>query len=144
MNERKTEMGDLAWRARAKHLTPASGALAELFGAVFEPLLRKVVREELDARCHPSDDWRDQRQDRVLTPRAHCRAVRRRLAADPNDPWARILGDRFLLTTDAIAEELDRLARPPAGATVRAKPPKPVSPEAEALGLLERKLRQVK
>ncbi|HEU4580900.1 MAG TPA: hypothetical protein VFS67_21725 [Polyangiaceae bacterium] len=123
----------------------AMGALAELFGALFEPLLRKVVREEMDARNHPSDDWRDQKQDRLLTPRQHCAAVRRRLAADPNDPWAKKIGkSRYLLTTDAIAEELDRLGRSTVVKAKDTKPQKPLSPEDEARLRVQRRLQRVK
>jgi len=124
---------------RAKHLAPSPHPLLELFEGLFEPLLRKVVREELDARMHPSDDWRDQRQDRVLTPRQHCRAARRRLELDPKDPMARKVGDRYLLTTDAIALELERLNHPPAPAA-----PKAASPEDEARERVARRLRRVK
>lgn len=122
-------------------------AIGQLLGGLFEPLLRKVVREELDARCHPSDDWRDQKRSPVLGPRRHCQAVRRRLQENPSDPSAKIVGDRFLLTTDAIAQELDRIGkgRPgPLGAPVPAKPKTPDSPEAEALERVQRRLQRVK
>lgn len=125
----------------------SADVLRELFEGLFEPLLRKVVREELDARCHPSDDWRDQKRSPVLGPRRHCQAVRRRLQEDPHDPSAKIVGDRFLLTTDAIAQELDRIgkSRPgPLGAPVPAKPKAPDSPEAEALERVQRRLQRVK
>ena len=125
--------------------TDAMGALAELFGGLFEPMLRKVVREELDARCHPSDDWRDQRQDRLLTPRQHCKAVRRRLAENPSDPWAKKIGkNRYLLTTDAIAEELNRLGRPQIAKIKPPKPEKTLSPEEEARERVQRRLQRLK
>lgn len=113
---------------------------------LFEPLLRKVVREELDARTHPSDDWRDQRTDRLLTPRQHCAAARRLLAQDPNHPMAKRLGkNRYLLTTDAIAQELDRLALPPEPRMQKtAAPEAPLSPEDEARSRIQRRLQRVK
>lgn len=118
------------------------------FEAMLEGLLRKVVREEMAAAAHPSDDWRDQRRSPVLGPRRHCAAVRRRLAADPQDPMAKIVGDRFLLTTDAIAEELERAGRkPPPPSTpppTVAKCAAPESPEAEAIERVKRRLRSVK
>lgn len=124
----------------------AMGALAELFGGLFEPLLRKVVREELDARTHPSDDWRDQRQDRLLTPRQHCAAARRLLAEDPHHPMAKRIGkNRWLLTTDAIALELDRLGRrAPVAKASPVAPEKPLSPEEEARLRVQRRLQRVK
>lgn len=110
------------------------------FFAAFEGLIRKVVREEMQSALHPSTDWRDQREDRVLTPRMHCAAARRRMAEGKAD--AKKLGDRYLLTTDAIAEELERIGRPKALAkadTSRA----PLSPEDEALDRISRRLRRV-
>jgi hypothetical protein len=116
------------------------------FEVMLENLLRKVVREEMAAANHPSDDWRDQRQNRVLSPRQHCAAVRRRLEENPDDPWAKKIGkSRYLLTTDAIAEELERLGRKPS--TVVKCPPvqlPPESPEAEAIERVKRRLRSVK
>lgn len=118
----------------------------------FESMLRRVVREEMAAFCHPSDDWRDQRQSPVLGPRRHCAAVRRRLQINPSDPCAKILGERFLLTTDAIAEELERLGRrPEAGETERGlrKAPRTPAPaeaseEDEALARVRHRLQRVK
>jgi len=110
-----------------------------------ETLLRKVVREEMAAAAHPSDEWRDQKRSPILGARRHCAAVRRRLGADPHDPMAKIVGDRFLLTTDAIAEELERVGRKPS--TVVKCPPvqlPPESPEAEAIERVKRRLRSVK
>lgn len=119
--------------------------LRAFFEGLCEPLFRKIVREELDARCHPSDDWRDQRQDRLLTPRQHCAAARRLLAEDPKHPMARRIGkNRYLLTTDAIAQELDRLALPPVVKAQPTKPEKPLSPEDEARARVQRRLRSVK
>lgn len=122
-----------------------SATMSGPFEMWLEGLLRKVVREEMAAAAHPSDDWRDQRRSPILGARRHCAAVRRRLAADPQDPMAKIVGDRFLLTTDAIAEELERVGRKPA--TVAKCEPvaiPPESPEAEAIERLQRRLRSVK
>lgn len=121
-------------------------ALREAFEGIFEPLLRKVVREELDARTHPSDDWRDQKQDRLLTPRQHCAAARRLLDQDPNHPMARRIGkNRYLLTTDAIAQELDRLALPPEPRLKKTTAPaEPLSPEDEVRARIQRRLERTK
>lgn len=126
-------------RARAQHLRPDPGA-----GVLewFEGLLRRVVREEFAAAAHPSEGWRDQSQSPVLGPRRHCRAVRRRLAANPDDPDAKRVGDRFLLTPDAIAEELDRVGHKPD--THPTPPPKPSTPEDEAIARVQRRLQRVK
>jgi hypothetical protein len=110
----------------------------------FEGLLRRVVREEIAAAGHPADDWRDQRGSPVLGPRRHCAAVRRRLDADPRDPTAKIVGDRFLLTTDAIAEELERIGRKPSLVAKCSTVAPPESPEAEAIERVKRRLRSVK
>lgn len=129
-------------RGRAKHMRPDPGA-----GVLewVEGLLRRVVREELALAAHPTDDWRDQSQSPVLGPRRHCRAVRRRLAANPRDPSAKRVGDRFLLTLDAIAEELDRAGhKPDAAAKGVAAPSLPESPESEALARVQRRLQRVK
>lgn len=111
----------------------------------FEGLLRRVVREELAEVVHPADDWRDQRRSQ-LGSRRHCAAVRRRLAENPDDPQAKIVGDRFLLTPSAIAEELARIGRkaekPKSGLT--AAEPTPASPEDEAVARMRRRLTQVK
>lgn len=124
--------------------------------AWLEGILRKVVREELAAVQHPSDGWRDQRHS-ALGPRRHCLAVRRRLHADPRDSGAKIIGDRYLLTPDAILEELDRLGRKPdapregAGGAKDRRPDgsargarsdvrAPQSPEAEAVERVKRRL----
>lgn len=127
-------------RAKRVRPDPAGAGLLEWV----EGLLRRVVREELAAAAHPADDWRDQRQSQ-LGPRRHCLAVRRRLRADPEGRSAKILGNRFLLTLDAIAEEMERLGRKPddtaAGVTA---PSPPQSPESEALARVQRRLQRVK
>lgn len=125
---------------RAKHMRPdpvGAGVLEWLEG-----LLRRVVREEVAAAGHPADNWRDQSQSPVLGSRRHCRAVRRRLAANPQDPSAKRVGDRFLLTQEAVLEELDLIGRRP-----DAHPPaatKPSTPEDEALARVQRRLQRVK
>jgi hypothetical protein len=121
-----------------------SATMSGPFELMLENLLRKVVREEMAAASHPSDDWRDQRRSPVLGPRRHCAAVRRRLGADPHDPMAKIVGDRFLLTTDAIAEELERIGRKPATVAKCSAIAPSESPEAEATERVKRRLRSVK
>ena len=53
------------------------------------------------------------------------------------------VGDRFLLTTDAIAEELERIGSKPSP-VVKCAPAEPESPEAEAIERVKRRLRSVK
>jgi len=109
-----------------------------------EGMFRKVVREELAAAAHPSDGFRDQRHS-ALGPRRHCLAVRRRLQLDAHDPTAKIIGDRYLLTPDAILEELDRVGRKPdapGAGVVTGEPPAPLSPEAEAVARVKRRLQE--
>lgn len=140
MGEPKADTGERAamGQARAKHLDDAP-AFTLTIGQ-----LRRMVRDELAAAKHPVDDWRDQHQS-PLGPRRHCRAVRLRLRANPGDPTAKILGDRFLLTPDAVAEELSRQGRKPdAAAPVTMEPPPPQSPEAEVRDRIRRRLERVK
>ena len=108
------------------------------FFAAFEGMIRKVVREEMQSALHPSTDWRDQRDDRVLTPRMHCAAARRRMAEGKAD--AKKVGDRYLLTTDAIAEELERLGRPKTLGKVA--PRAPLTPEDEVVERINRRLQR--
>jgi hypothetical protein len=131
------DAGDAGPTERARHLRLDPGAIALEW---FEGLLRKVVRDELAAANHPVDNWRDQHQSR-LSPRKHCLAVRRRLEANPDDPSAKHVGDKFLLTPDAVAEELDRLGHKP---DAPAAPRSPQSPESEALERVQRRLRRKK
>jgi DNA-binding ferritin-like protein len=72
--------------------------------------------------------------------------VRRRLGVDPHDPMAKIVGDRFLLTTDAIAEELERIGRKPVTVAkcAAASPVEAESPEAEVTERIKRRLRSVR
>lgn len=133
MSEPKADVGQ--GRARRARIDPAASFLEW-----FEGLLRRVVREELAAARHPVDSWRDQR-DSPLGARNHCRAVRRRLEANPQDPGARILGKRFLLKPDALDEELERLGHKP-----EKRPPRNAekpSPEAEALTRVRRRLASI-
>jgi len=123
-------------RARPPGLESGAGILELLEG-----LLRRIVREEVASAAHPSDEWRDQSQSPILGPRRHCRAVRRRLAANPQDPGAKRVGDRFLLTPEAIAQELDRTGHKP---DRQPAAPKPATPEDEALARVQRRLQKVK
>ena len=106
------------------------------FVAMFGDLIRGILREELQAVMHPADGWRDQRQS-PLGPRRHCCAVRRRLAH--NEPGARIVGDRYLLSGEAIEYELERIGRPKAGVRKTAATAT-LTPEDEALARLSLRL----
>ena len=59
-------------------------------------LLRQALTD-----CVDGDEWFDQRQSPLV---AHCATVRARL--DAGKSGARVEGDRYLLSTAAIAEEL--------------------------------------
>lgn len=113
----------------------------EDFFAMFEGFIRNILRQEIQAALHPSTEWRDQRDDKVLSPRLHCAAARRRIAEGKTD--AKKVGkNRYLLTTDAIADELDRLGRPKALTRKDTAREKPLTPEEEALASLERRLQR--
>lgn len=117
----------------------SAGLTSGDFFAMFEGAIRKILREEIQAALHPSDEWRDQNpKNSPLGPRRHCAAVRRRL--ERNEPGARRVGDRYLLSTDAIAEELERIGLK---ASVRkVTPPAPLTPEDEAIERLTRRLQR--
>lgn len=118
----------------------SAGLTSGDFFAMFEGAIRKIIREEMQAVLHPSTEWRDQRQDTVLTPRMHCAAARRRI--EQNLPGAKKVGDRYMLTTDAIAEELDRLGRRHSTVHKAAATTRDLTPEDEALALLSRRLQR--
>lgn len=107
------------------------------FFVMFEGLIRQIMREEIHAALHPSDEWHDQRRS-PLGPRRHCLATRRRAAEGKGD--AKQVGDRFLMTTDALAEELERIGRPKA--LTKRDTSTPLSPEDEAVQRLERRLQR--
>lgn len=115
---------------------------AEDFFELFGGYIRKMLREEIQAALHPSTEWRDQREDRLLTPRMHCAAARRRIAEGKHDTAKKIGKNRYLLTTDAIAEELDRLGRPKTLTRQDTSKSQPLTPEDEALQRLERRLQR--
>jgi len=66
------------------------------FSASIERELRRELAEYADG-----DEWLDQRQSPLV---GHCATVRARIEAGMTG--ARIDGDRYLLTTAALAEEL--------------------------------------
>jgi len=66
--------------------------------------LAPFVAEQLKESKHI--EWIDQRESQ-LGKRRHINAVRRRMAA--NDPEARIVGRRHLLTSAAHEDELERI-----------------------------------
>lgn len=87
------------------------------------PLMREIVkelagmlREELQA-ANQCDDWIDQRMRTPLGRNTHCRAVKERLEQNPDDPHARIIGDRYLLSTVGLSEELHRRGKRPLAKT---------------------------
>ncbi len=105
------------------------------------PYLIEAFREEL--RSHnDSDEWVDQRspKSRVLGRNRFCKAVRERLERNPQDPHARIIGDkdpRYLLDAVGLAEEMERANVRPSVAKVSP----PADPEAATA---ERVLRLLK
>jgi hypothetical protein len=75
-------------------------------------------------------------ESRILGPRRHCAAVRRRNAAG-DFASARIVGDLFYLTPAAVEEELERYGR----AAAEVRPLSKTLPTAEDdTGLYEREL----
>jgi hypothetical protein len=94
-----------------------------------------VVKLRADA---PDSDWIDQRRSQLGRNR-HCKVVRERLAANPNDPSASHVGDRFLLTRAAVTEEMRRAGKSPP--PVKAKPP---AEEDAALARIRARLQVVK
>lgn len=90
-------------------------------------LLRVVVaaiREELSANTDGCE-WHDQRSSHCkasLGRNRWCRAVRERLERDPDDAHARIIGDRYLLDTQGLSEEMDRANQRPAPTVVKVVP----------------------
>lgn len=81
--------------------------LVDAFAHRFRRQLRRIVREETRGQ-DPS--WVDQTLS-ILGNRKHIAAVRRRLAATPPEPGARVVGRRYLLSQEAIAEELGRASK---------------------------------
>jgi len=88
-------------RHAAEEASPASQIGHALEHAI-ERVLRRVVREELRGQ---DPDWIAQAES-PLGPKRHCAAVRRRIAE--RKPGARIVARRFLLSQEAMAEELGR------------------------------------
>jgi hypothetical protein len=105
--------------------TPLDQLLDELADRLYE---RLETRRRAGAR-----DMVDQ-DDSPLGPRRHCRAVARRLAS--GEPGALKLGRRQLLTRQALAEELERLAKRRAAKTAAA-----ASEQDPVQERLERRLR---
>jgi hypothetical protein len=78
------------------------------------PRIRRFIRSMVRAELRGVDpSWVDQHLS-VLGPRKHIEAVRRRLSADPPELGARHdkKARRYLLSQEAIAEELGRLSAP--------------------------------
>lgn len=84
-----------------------------------------ALRQELAANVQ-GDEWVDQKSPQAratLGRNRFCEAVRRRQAANPDDPAVNRIGDRYLMTTAALAEELARVGKRPAVA--KAEPADP-------------------
>lgn len=84
-----------------------------------------IVREELTANTSGLE-WYDQKSPQArasLGRNRWCRAVRERLQRDPRDPHAKHIGDRWLLDTQGLSEELDRASNAPPPSIVKASPP---------------------
>jgi hypothetical protein len=95
----------------------------------FFGMVRGIIREELQAQGQ-GDEWVLQKGS-PLGNRKHCAAVRRRLAN--SEGGAAIRGKRFLLTTRALAEELDRGGPPPAPTLAKTSPKPPADPAYDAI-----------
>lgn len=105
-----------------------------------ESFLKSLARElapyliaELRA-ANEGDEWIDQRSPRAkrsLGRNRFCKAVQERLERDPNDPHARIIGDRYLLTPVGLAEEMARANRAPAPSVAKASAADPDAAGAE-------------
>jgi hypothetical protein len=95
----------VAWRDLVRELLrdpEVRDAAREIFG---------VLKNELMV-ANEGDEWFDQKHgSSVLGRNKWINAVRARLDRDPNDPHARIVGDRYLLDTVGISEERDRVHR---------------------------------
>jgi hypothetical protein len=88
--------------------------------------------------ANEGDEWLDQSRGRAILGRnTWINAVRARLERNPQDPHARIVGDRYLLDTVGVCEERDRIhqARPKVRKTV------PVATTEEASPHVSRALR---
>lgn len=109
-----------------------SGPLREMLrGLLRSPegkeLIREFVavfREELVANGQ-GDEWQDQKSSQCrssLGRNRWCKAVRERLERDPGDPHAKHIGDRYLLDTVGLSEELERASRRPAPTVAKVAP----------------------
>lgn len=89
--------------------------MADSFLKALAKELAPYLLAELRA-ANESDEWSDQRSPKsraTLGRNRWCSAVKRRLENDPEDTHARIVGDRFLLDTVGLSEELARIGKPP-------------------------------
>jgi hypothetical protein len=96
-------------------------------------VLRELVREVSDTNELKLVDQRGS----PLGRNRHCAAVRRRI--DEGKPGAWIVGRKYLLSVEALREELDHLGR--RGAAERSSPQGSRSSPREARERLEEKLR---
>lgn len=91
--------------------------------------------------ANEGDEWIDQRSPKckaTLGRNRWCRSVKERLERDPKDPHARKVGDRYLLDTVGLSEELTRIGSPE---VAKAKPSTPIDPDQQGA---ERVLRLLK
>jgi hypothetical protein len=95
----------------------------------------QLFRDELMV-ANGGDEWSDQRSAKcraTLGRNVWCRAVKERIARDPEDTHARIVGAdsrrRYLLDTVGLSEELSRASQKPVIAKVS---PAPTSDPAES------------
>lgn len=82
---------------------PAESRAAEALLTAIKPFARLVARELLEELRGYDTSWVEQSASE-LGPKKHCAAVRRRIAE--RKPGARINGRRFLLSQEAMVEEL--------------------------------------
>jgi hypothetical protein len=93
---------------RVEPMKGAAGDLVELaraFSAIVEAIAGRAA--EGDGAAEPG--WLDQHHS-DLTVRQHCQAVRRRRAE--GKPGASVKGRRYLLTREALWEEMTSVAKP--------------------------------
>lgn len=86
-----------------------------------------LCREELSANTQGLE-WYDQRSSQArasLGRNRWCKAVRERLQRNPQDPHAKHIGDRWLLDTQGLSEELDRASQAPPSIAKAEPPPEP-------------------
>lgn len=124
--------------------------LCELAQA-FARIVERIAERDEPTERESDGGWLDQHSpEAALGVRWHCRAVRRRRAE--GKPGAAIEGRRYLLTREAMGEELARSPKPglrkcpapPSGPRVASPPPSRRDTVAEATAKRLRLIRQGK